>query len=245
MPSHPSSSSVRDPAAWEITHQGSNGPAVRRPLLAARDLPLDVFTTIREFPRYPGQRNRTCEYFAATTNDYVACESKLERQIAQILDFDNDVVAIVSQPFGVHVLASGQPLVPDFLAVHRDGARRVIDVSPAEYVGKEKRSIGFQRKRTACELLGWEYEVLTEPPPALARNIEALAGFRFAPPALADLREAAIRAFSPPAPLGRTAARVGPTVQSKPVVFHLCWRRILEYDLAEALSDSTLVGVRP
>lgn len=175
-------SAVRDPAAWEITHKPVGGEPVTRPLLAARDLASDQFSQVREFPRYPGQHHRTCEYMSVTTGDYIGCESGLERRIAQVLDFEPEVVNIISQPFGVHVRADGDPLVPDFMVDDRSGARRVIDVCPEEFVRKERRTVGFQFKRAACELLGWEYEILTEPPAAVGDNVASLAAFRFPPP---------------------------------------------------------------
>jgi hypothetical protein len=111
-------------------------------------------------------------------------------------------------------------------------------------VKSERRTVGFVRKRKACELLGWEYEILTEPPSPLGDNIASLAGFRFPPPWQGEYEAAAIEAFSSPSPLGATCAALGPVVLTRPVVFHLCWKRVLAFDLDYALDDGTLVEVR-
>ena len=86
--------------------------------------------------------------------DLVGYESLLERDRLMLADFDRDVVAVASQPFGV----SGRDAdvlrrhVPDYLLLRRDGSADVVDVKPARMVDKPEvvAVLGSARTSTTC-----------------------------------------------------------------------------------------------
>ncbi|OFE15184.1 hypothetical protein BA895_22785 [Humibacillus sp. DSM 29435] len=73
---------------------------------------------------YPGW------WWSATTGDLVGHESLSERDRLMLADFDRDVVAIASQPFGItgDTGDSSRRHVPDYLLRLAAGAVVVVDV---------------------------------------------------------------------------------------------------------------------
>lgn len=93
----------------------------------------------------------------------------------------------------------------------------------------------------ACELLGWEYQLLGTPDAITTGNVRWLSGYRHPrhdrPVLAAVLREL----FAAPAPLMAGAEAAGDPVAVLPVLFHLLWRQELVVDLAVPLHPSAVV----
>ena len=69
--------------------------AAARPDLVVRGRP------VRGFSWYAGMRHYPGWWWSSTRGDLVGYESLLERDRLMLADFDRDVVAIASQPFGI------------------------------------------------------------------------------------------------------------------------------------------------
>lgn len=87
---------------------------------------------MRSFSSYAGMRHYPGWWWSSTTTSLVAYKSLLERDRLLAADFDRDVVAIASQPFGLtaQIQGSMRRHVPDFLLVGADGTPTVVDVKP-------------------------------------------------------------------------------------------------------------------
>lgn len=75
-----------------------------------------------------------------TTGDLVGYESLLERDRVMLADFNRDVVAIASQPFGItgDTGDSTHRDVPDHMLRRADGSVVVVDVKPAAPIDRPK-----------------------------------------------------------------------------------------------------------
>lgn len=116
--------------------------------LVVRGLPVRRFGSYAGMGHYPGW------WWAATMGDLVGYESLLERDRLMLADFDQDVVAVASQPFGL-AGRDGDVVrrhVPDYLLQRRDGSVEVVDVKPGHLVDKPE----------VAEVLGWTGRVLAE-----------------------------------------------------------------------------------
>lgn len=92
----------------------------------------------------------------ATTGDLVGYESWLERDRLLLLDFDPDVVGIVSQPFWLFWTAAdgkARSHVPDYFARLADGSALVLDCRPVNRIKSRDRA-AFDATLAACDLLG-------------------------------------------------------------------------------------------
>jgi hypothetical protein len=150
------------------------------PLTEAWSVPFESCLPVRGFPSYKGQRHHAGRWWTATTGTLVGYESWLERDRLILLDFDPEVVGIASQPFWLSwTTAEDRPRshAPDYFARRADGSALVLDVRPAERIKPRDRA-AFEATRSACELLGWRYEVVGIPPETLRANARWLAGYR-------------------------------------------------------------------
>lgn len=122
--------------------------AAARPDLVVRGLP------VRGFSWYAGMRHYPGWWWSSTRGDLVGYESLLERDRLMLADFDRDVVAIASQPFGITgpVGDSIRRHVPDYLLRLVDGTVVVVDVKPARLVDKPK----------VAEVLAWTAHLMAE-----------------------------------------------------------------------------------
>lgn len=68
-------------------------------LEAGAEVAFDRGRPVQEFPSYRGQRSWPGLWWSAPMGAHVGYESWLERDHVMALDFDSDVVALVSQPF--------------------------------------------------------------------------------------------------------------------------------------------------
>jgi TnsA endonuclease N terminal len=133
----------------------------------------------RTFRWYKGQRHFPGSYWSATMSDLVIYESRLELARLLYADFDQSVRSISAQPFLLKAQITGQVRrhIPDFLLV-TDAGPVVVDVKPAQYLGKKKIAFTLAWCRAVVEDRGWEYEVWSEPPEAELANLRMLAGYR-------------------------------------------------------------------
>jgi hypothetical protein len=160
-----------------------------------------------------------------------------------LLDVDPAVVGIASQPFWLFWNADEgrrRSHAPDFFARRADGSAVVMDCRPVERI-KPRDAAAFEATRRACELAGWDYQLVGAPDAVLMGNVRWLAGYRHPrhrlPGRAAELREV----FAEPATLMAGVETVGDPIAVLPVLFHLLWRRELLVELGTPLHVASLV----
>ena len=171
-------------------------------------------------------------------------ESLEERSLLLALDFTGAVEEILPQPFRLRFeTADGgfREHVPDFLAVFRDGSRRLFDVRPAELV-KEQDATCFAAAGEAALEAGWRYWVVAGWRPHVLTGIDALSAQRRDLDDRLGLQDHLLRAVSAgPAAFGDLAAATPLPAVARAHALHLLWRRRLGTDLSRMVSDTSPV----
>ncbi|PJM97893.1 hypothetical protein CG740_38550 [Streptomyces sp. CB01201] len=201
-------------------------------------IPVRTFRWSRGLGHFPGW------WWAASTGRHVGFESWLEQDRLILLDFDPNVVGIASQPFWLHWHDGKEKRrhAPDYFVRLADGRARVVDVRAEDQVD-ERTAEAFAATERACSVVGWEFEHVGVPEPALMANLRWLARYRHPrcagrPEIGARLRET----FAAPTPLLAGAEDVGDRLAVLPALFHRMWGQELVADLAhERLCPTTLV----
>jgi hypothetical protein len=202
----------------------------------------------RTFRWYFGQRHYSGTWWSATMRDHVIYESRLELSRLLLADFDAVVRRIVAQPFMVAATVDGcsRRHIPDYLWDTVDRPV-VVDVVRAERLAHSDIDFVCRWTREVVESLGWEYRVLTEPPPVRLANVSFLAGYRrewlVNTEALQEIRScsADLDGLSIVDAEGQFAAYPRPLVRA--ALMHSLWCREFRVDLDEPLRPSTVLEV--
>lgn len=131
---------------------------------------------VRAFGWYAGMKHYPGWWWSATMCDLVGYESLLERDRLLLADFDYDVKAIASQPFGL-TGRDGDVLrghVPDYLLCCRDGSVVVVDAKPAEFLEDPKVADVLSWTGGLMARRGWRYEVWSGIEPVRLANVRFL-----------------------------------------------------------------------
>lgn len=228
---------------FELVFVGEGGAEQRRPLADCWDVRFERGRPVREFGWSKGQRHNPGWWWSATTGQHVGYESWLERDVVMLLDFDPQVVGIVSQPFWLHWHDEHRRRrhCPDYFARRWDGTVMVIDVRADDCI-EPKDAEAFAAMEDACARAGWRFRRLGAADVVVTANVRWLSRYRHPRCAGADgIAELLIAAFDQPAALWDGAAAVGDRLAVLPVLFHLLWRHDLTADLTTRLGSSTLV----
>ena len=204
------------------------------------------FTQIREIKAYKGQPHMPGFFYMTRTGGLVAYESRLEMFALMQIDFNPSTIAVISQPFILHVTDGRDSFehIPDFLTISTVKDITVVDVKPRAFVTKADNLRKFEGTEAACEVAGWNYSVQSEPDRLFIENLQWLAGYRRCPPTVNAYAEKLIEACEKrPLPLRELVSRVGPAALVRPVLFHLLWHRLLEIDMNAHLTNQSLVDL--
>lgn len=233
-------------SAFAISYLSSDG-AHHCPLNEVGQLSVEDCLPVRRFPAHRKQRHMPGFYWFATSGRHVPYESRLEMAVLIGLDFDQDVGAVSAQPFRLEYGNGSVPRhhVPDFLVALRSGLRRVVDVKPAEHSTGQRAEEIFGLTRRACEQVGWDYVVATEPEPTALANLSWLAGHRRRPADPHGLAPLIIESCNRPTTLGDLLGTIGPAALVRPVLFHLLWSQALTFDLAQRLASASVLRRSP
>lgn len=191
---------------------------------------------------FPNQKNMPGKAFSSTNGDFVEYESLLERDWILIKDFDSRVTRILEQPFELeYQLGEKRAIhIPDLL-IWRSGSIHACDVKPARRVNEPKFACQVEATKRACTLLGWGFELLTEPDPLFISNLRWLGGYRDVP---ADGTGEEARMLEHlalgPATLGELMADALEPLMAKPVLMHLLWTQEIEVDLKSPIDDDSV-----
>lgn len=151
---------------------------------------------VRGFGSYAGMNHYPGWWWSSATASLIPYESLLERERLLSADFDRDVVAIASQPFGLsgQIQRTTRRHVPDFLLMGTDRTPTVVDVKPAKFTPRPEVAEVLEWTGHNVHERGWRYEVWTGLDPTVRDNLRFLAAGRrpelVDPDALALLREA-------------------------------------------------------
>jgi hypothetical protein len=199
----------------------------------------------RTFRWHRGQKHFSGFYWCESTKSHVVYESRLELARLLLADFDPDVEWVYAQPFQLLADVGGRRRrhVPDFLLVHRDQTVTVVNVKPAEHVGRPEVAAAVEWTGRAVRERGWALQVWSGADATFLANVRFLAGYRRG--ALFDLallEDAA--ATAPGGTLGDAERALGvrwsrPLV--RPALLRLLWCHRLAADLTRPLSTQTVL----
>lgn len=204
----------------------------------ARGLPVRAFGSHAGIGHYPGW------WWSATVGSHVGYESLLERDRLMLADFDRDVAAIASQPFGL----SGRDVdvirrhVPDYLLLGPSGTT-VVDVKAAEQVDRPEVAAVLSWTGRVIAARAWRYEVWTGASDVLLSNVHFLAqGRRRAlvePSALKALEQSGGEGTSLGAAVAN--ARGCRPADLRSALLVLLWEQVWRIDLNSPLCADTLI----
>jgi hypothetical protein len=222
----------------------AEGTEQRMPLARASGVRFEDGRPVREFATWRGQRNYPGLYWSATTGGHVGFESWLERDHLMRLDFDPQVVGLMSQPLWLSWKdKQGKPRshAPDFFARRADGSVLLLDSRPLAR-RPERDQEAFDTTAAACSAIGWEYALWGELEDIEVVNLRWLAGYRHQRCFNPVIAQRLLELFAVPGLLMECAEDAGDPLAVLPVLFHLMWRQALVADLAVLLSDRTVVA---
>jgi len=209
----------------------------------AREVAFERCRMAREIPSHRGQAHTPGRYWAATMGDLVEYESHLECKWFTMLDFDPGIVEFASQPLVIDgVDGRGRwRHTPDVFARRADGSAWLLDVKNPERL--ERPEVMLQSERTAriCARLGWDYRMVGEPPAQRWANVSWLSGYRRPVHLGGELMPRLIDLACRPVAIGDLLGFVEYPDVARAVLFHLCWRQLIVFDLDAPLRETTLV----
>lgn len=227
---------MRDVSKFRLVFTDVDGCARDEPLEQCWSARFEEVQPVRAFGSFRGQRHFSGLWWSATTARHVGYESWLERDRLMMLDFDQTVVGVSSQPFWLRW--PGGRHVPDYFARLACGTGVVVDVRADDRIRPEDAE-KFATMATACGHVGWHYRRVGTPEPMLAANLRWLAGYRHprcrdAPTAL---RLQAV--LHRPMPLEQAVELAGDRLRVLPTLFHLMWAQDVHADLTSSLLAGT------
>jgi hypothetical protein len=144
-----STSALLPATGVQVVFVGEGGAKQSGALEVLWSVGFEHVSPVRSFGSFRGQRSFQGSWWFATTGEHVGFESWVERDAVMLLDFDPDVIAVLSQPFCLRW--ANQPgarrHVPDFFARLADGSALVIDVRPDELIGADDAEVVGIRDR--------------------------------------------------------------------------------------------------
>lgn len=201
----------------------------------------------REFRWHKNQRHYPGSYWAATMQEFVGYESRLELSCLLLEDFDPAVKWIRSQPFLLEA-TSGVKIrrhVPDYLLEYDDRTVCVVDVKPRALLARAQISEALNWAGRHFEARGWRYRVESEPDPVVLKNVRFVAGYRRRAQFRTEDLDAAYAVVDDMTTLGRAINAVDQVCDgldyARAVVLQLLWSNRLRWDLTVPLGRGTLL----
>ncbi|MER7455635.1 TnsA-like heteromeric transposase endonuclease subunit [Micromonospora sp. NPDC126480] len=232
----------RSPAPT-ITYRDQGGVERTISIAEAANVPFETCQPIRRIPRYENSRHTPGRYWSATTRTLIGYESYLESKWMTLLDFDSEVAAFTGQPFRIEGRDPGDVWshTPDIFSRKVDGSVQLIDVKNPHRLDDSDVLLQARRTTALCQGLGWEYQLVGDMEPQRWENIYWLSAFRRPLQASAELIPALLARASKPISIRSLLGQMPVPDVARPVMFHLCWRQSLVFDLDEPLRQTTLV----
>lgn len=209
---------------------------------ACRDVGIERAELIRRGHNYQHRRNYEGLYWCAGTESHVWYESMTEYTSLMYLDHTTSLVAVAAQPLCL-IFEDRTKHYPDYFAVLQSGRKVLIDVKPYDRMDEAVEE-QFVKTAAACELIGWDYEVMHGLPDLPRHNLEWIAGYRHPWNAPSDTDRSRLLAFlAEPRQLHEAMAHLRP---DKPAlaahhVYHLMWSRDIDFELSTPLDWSMMI----
>lgn len=146
--------------------------------VAIKGLDPATFPPCRISSAYQHRRNYAGTYPFGPELGMVAFESLTELVCLMELDYEANVAAIASQPFGL-MFVDGTLHYPDFAARLQNGSTVVIDVKPLKWAAKDAFAHAAALTEEACATQGWGYRIMHGFRGWQADNLEWICAFRY------------------------------------------------------------------
>lgn len=202
---------------------------------------------MRDFSRRRGQSNKPVAVHTETTGDLVPCESRLERQLVLLADFDTRVTHIAAQPFTVEVPTGGafSRHTPDFVVLGRGRVPLAIDVKTPHAAAEPATVERHEEVRTVLSQAGVAHVVWTGVPAVLTNNLALFSKSRVSDDVVANYAPGLLAAAVRATPVADVVASLAPTGQDPAialvVVRRLIWLHRLLVDLSQPYTPRSLV----
>jgi hypothetical protein len=227
-------------ATWRV-----NGCEVVCPARDLASMPAAGGEPLRRFTWQTRQRHRPGLQYMVSTGRHHGFESLAEQRLLLALDFAGELLDVVSQPFRLRFATptGWRNHTPDFLALTRGGGGVVVDVRPGERIGADDR-VSFAATAEATLAVGWEYVVVAGWRPHVMGTVDALSSQRR--PLVDPLGvQVGLLAFTSQNTGGVAFGELVANASLPPLArahgLHLLWHRRLRIDLAQPMTDATVV----
>ncbi|GAA1375712.1 TnsA-like heteromeric transposase endonuclease subunit [Streptomyces beijiangensis] len=231
----------------DIVYYDAGGLERLLPVEKAREVRFETCRPARDFPTYEGQDHTPGSYWAASSDTVLDYESFLEARWMKLLDFDAKIACFAAQPFVFEGVDADGPWThyPDLFVRRSDGSVLLLDVKNPEQLDKPKVQLKARRTATACQELGWDYQMVGEPDPQLWATVEWLAGYRRPLNATAPLVDLLLFRAQHPVSIAELLSIWPEPDIERAVTYHLMWHHRLLFDLTRPLRDHTKVWAAP
>lgn len=199
---------------------------------------------IRKGAQFQNRWNAHGSYYWQRTRSHVWHESALELHCLEWLDFENEALEVVAQPFEITFRDGSETTrhTPDFFAIVRSGGQVVYDVKPLDRMKSEKVVAQFAETARVCADVGWSHVVMNERSEmatlvvthlSKARNPNSCPG--------ADVLEQARNVFASGRSLGEGRSMLNRRHPAlvMPIIKHLIWHGHLRIDVEQPLTLDT------
>ena len=161
----PRASSTRHASPFDLVHRIEVNTSERGEFVEIEpddlsSISVEALCPVRSKRSHVGAPNFSGKHFHSTLRRHVWFESRLEQAFVESTEADPSIIALAAQPMRLHwVDAAHKTHVPDYLVVHADGRRRIVNVRPAERVARSEDV--FALVDAFAETIGVESEVFT------------------------------------------------------------------------------------
>ena len=231
------------PDHWSVTYTDAEGEHT----VSVREVePTDLLDAdpVRNSTWHAHSRARAGLHFMASTERLHWHESLFERDLLAVLDFDEGLGDVASQPFTLtwHDGTAEKTHTPDFAAVI-DGEMWIINVRPAPLV-KAQLLANAAAIRAVCRLRGWrETLVVGYREPALTVLKTVAAARRTADLTGVGGAMLDFLAERGPSRFGQVVTATEIPVLARAVLQRLIWDHEVTVDLNRVLTDETMVAL--
>ena len=212
---------------------------------AVRDLaslPVVGAEPVRRFTWQARQRHRPGLQYLVSTGRHHGFESIQEQRLLLVLDFAGELVEVCSQPFRLRfqTRSGWREHVPDFLVWSRRGTW-LVNVKRPGGIGDHDR-VCFAAADEAALVVGWRHVVVAGWRANVLGVLDALSAQRRALDDRLGLQGELLAAVAAgPQPFGELVAATSLPVVARAHALHLLWHRRLSVDLAQPLTDRSVV----
>ena len=195
----------------------------------------------RRIPTRRGQKHTPGDYWAATDHRLHPYESWLEARWLTLYDYDDEVVAMSTQPFLIQSLSEAGTWkhYPDMFFRLADGTGLVVDVRNPNHLADLDLLRQSERTALLCAEMGFAYRLVGEPDPVWWDNVEWLSGYRRPSTFPAWVLDEIRGLVEEPTTIRALMGLVREPLISRAAMYHLCWHHELGIDMDAPFRDAS------